>query len=120
MKPSRRSAGLAKYLVTYHAAGMPQDPESVAAARMAFVQWAAKAGMALADPGAPIRSVLVMSGDGSRNGWVAPPFLGWSVIEARDRNEAVRVLQGNPLLGLGCTLQISELIDGEPRMHTAA
>jgi len=110
---------MGRFLVTYHAAGMPQDPESVAAARMAFVEWAGKAGRALADPGAPVRSALVMPGDGLQDGWVSPAFLGWSVIEAADRNEAVHVVEDHPFLSLGCTLQISEPIDGQTRIHTA-
>jgi len=104
---------MARFLVTYHTAGMPQDPESVATARKAFVEWAVKAGPALADPGAPVRSTLVISGNGSHDGWTAPPFLGWSVIEARDWNEAARVVSDHPFILMGCVLQISEPITGD-------
>jgi hypothetical protein len=103
---------MTRFLVTYHAGEMAQDPESVAAARRAFVEWAAKAGPALADHGAPIRSSLVMSGNGSHGGWAAPPFLGWSVIEAADRNEAARVMAEHPFVAMGCVLQISEPVSG--------
>jgi hypothetical protein len=33
---------MARFLVTYYAGDMPQDPESIAQARRAFMQWAAK------------------------------------------------------------------------------
>lgn len=104
---------MARFLVTYHAAGMPQDPESVAAARKAFVEWAVKAGPALADPGAPVRSALVISSNGHHERRTAPQFLGWSVIEARDWNEAARVVADHPFIRMGCVLQISEPISGD-------
>src|SRR5438045_3729037 len=41
---------MARFLVTYHGGNMPHDPESLAKARDAFLQWARKAGSALAEP----------------------------------------------------------------------
>ena len=48
---------MAKFLVTYHSGGMPADPAQAAAAREAFGAWLSKAGKAVVDPGAPVRSV---------------------------------------------------------------
>ena len=59
---------MARFLITYHTGDMPQDPESIAQARRAFVQWAAKAGAALADIGAPIRSATTISNEGTHDG----------------------------------------------------
>ena len=101
---------MARFLVTYYAGDMPQDPESIAQARHAFSQWAAKTGPALADLGAPIRSATTISNDGIHNGTPAGPLMGWSVIEAEDGNAAVRLMEDHPFISRGGMLQLSEPI----------
>ena len=101
---------MARFLVTYYAGDMPQDPESIAQTRRAFIQWAAKAGAALTDVGAPIRSATTISSDGIHDGTLAGPFMGWSVIEAEDGNAAVRLMEDHPFISRGGTLQLNEPI----------
>jgi len=101
---------MARFLITYHTGDMPQDPESIARARRAFTQWAAKTGPALADIGTPIRSTTTISSKGIHNGAPAEPFMGWSVIEAEDGNAAVRLLTDHPFISRGGILQLSEPI----------
>ena len=99
---------MAKFLVTFHRGDMAQDPESVSRARHALVEWAAMTGPALVDAGAPIRSTATLTRDGVHNEDAVSTFLGWSVIDATDRNAAVLLMQDHPLLRLGALLQISE------------
>ena len=101
---------MARFLITYHAGDMSQDPESIAQARRAFAQWAAKAGAALADIGSPIRSATTISSDGIHHGAPSGSFMGWSVIEAEDGNAAVRLLADHPFISRGGILQLSEPI----------
>jgi hypothetical protein len=101
---------MARFLVTYYAGDMPQDPESIAQARRAFIQWAAKTGAALADVGAPIRSATTISSNGIHDGIPAGPFMGWSVIEAEDGNAAVRLMEDHPFISRGGLLQLNEPI----------
>jgi hypothetical protein len=99
---------VAKFLVTFHRGDMVQDPESVSHARHALVEWAAMTGPALVDAGAPVRSTATLTRDGIHDEDAVSPFLGWSVIDASDRDAAVLLLQDHPLLRLGALLQISE------------
>jgi len=101
---------MGRFLITYFAGDMPQDPESIAQARRAFAQWAVKTGAALADVGAPIRSTTTISSDGIHNGALAGPFMGWSVIEAEDPNAAVHLMEDHPFISRGGILQLSEPI----------
>ena len=101
---------MARFLITYFAGDMPQDPASIAQARRAFAEWATKAGAALADVGTPIRSATTISSDGIRDQAPAGPFMGWSVIEAEDGNAAVRLMEDHPFIGRGGILQLSEPI----------
>ena len=76
---------MARFLITYHAGDMAQDPESIAQVRRAFTQWAAKAGAALADLGTPIRSTTTISSDGIHNEAPPGPFMGWSARASHHR-----------------------------------
>jgi hypothetical protein len=98
-----------KYLVTYHETGqMPHDPESMAKAREAFMQWAGKTGAALVEPGAPIGATRVVSSSGAEPGSADGPFNGWSVVEAPDVDAAMAILADHPFIGRGGLLQVSE------------
>jgi hypothetical protein len=99
---------VAKFLVTFQRGQMDQGPESVSQARHALVEWAAMTGPALVDAGAPIRSTATLTRDGIHDEDAVSPFIGWSVIDATDRNAAMLLLRGHPLLRLGAVLQISE------------
>jgi hypothetical protein len=99
---------MARFLITYYAGDMPQDPQSIAQTRRALIQWAAKTGEALADLGAPIRSTTTISSDGIHDGIPAGPFMGWSVIEAEDSSKAIRLMQDHPFISRGGILQLSE------------
>ena len=103
---------MARFLVTYHAENMPQDPQSMAKARDAFMAWAAKTGGALIDPGAPIKSTGTVTDAGwDPKGHADTPFSGWSVIEAADADAAAQVLSDHPFISRGGVLQISEPAD---------
>jgi hypothetical protein len=102
---------VAKYLVTYHGSDMPHEPEAMAQARDAFMQWAGKSGSALAEPGAPVRSISTISSSGAGTGAADGPITGWSVIEASSVEEATGILADHPFISRGGVLQISEPVE---------
>lgn len=99
---------MAKFLVTFHRGDMTEDPQSIAAARHAIVQWAAKTAHLLVDAGSPIRSAATLTRHGVDAGDLAIPFVGWSVIDAADCCAAIDLLRDHPLVALGAVLQINE------------
>lgn len=99
---------MAKFLITYYAADMPSDPESIADTRRAFMRWAEQAGPALAEIGAPVRSARTIGAEGAQDAVAAQPLMGWSMIEAADTDAAVRLVQDHPFISRGGILQISE------------
>jgi hypothetical protein len=98
---------VSRFLVTYHGSGMPSDPAQAEQARAAFGEWLARAGAAVADPGAPLRSGTRVS-----NGAPTPQVAigGYSVIEAANLEEAVQVLSSHPFVARGGTLQVDEAV----------
>jgi hypothetical protein len=90
---------MAKYLVTYHGVASA-DMEKV---KEAFGNWFAEVGGAVLDPGAPVHMVAQV-GNGE-----AVNILGYVIIEAPDKDAAVKVLENHPFVSR-YTLQLNELI----------
>ncbi len=99
---------MARFLITYYAGAMAFDAASIADARRAFVHWAELAGPALADVGTPVRKSVTIDADGVRNQPPGEALMGWSVLEAADRDAAVRLVRDHPFLSLGGILQVSD------------
>ena len=99
---------MGRFIVTYHVGNMAPDSVSVAAARADFASWAGQAGAAPSDPGEPVRSGTIVTRDSAHDGWLAGPLMGWSVIEAADRDTAARMLRNHPFVSRGCAVQVSE------------
>jgi hypothetical protein len=99
---------MARFLITYYAGNMPSDPDSIASARGAFMQWAEQAGPALAEVGSPVRSAITIAADGAPDAVDLQPLLGWSVIEATNREAAVRLMRDHPFVSRGGIVQICE------------
>ena len=100
---------MAKFLVTYHAAPMPAnpDPEAMKMMKAAFGAWLAEAGKAVIDPGAPIRPVAQVA-----KGSPAPQVEigGYSILQADSVDGVKAVLARHPFVGRGGTLQVSEIL----------
>ena len=96
-----------KFLVTYVGGGMPHDPEIMAQARAAFGEWLSRAGSAVTDPGAPVRTVARLAGGEPA---AEQEISGFSIIEVADAAAAQELLSTHPFIGRGGTLQVSEYI----------
>ena len=101
---------MARFLVTYHGAGMPEGDEARQQALAAFGQWVAKTGKALVDPGAPLGPSKTVSQGSVVDGPAPGPPGGYSVLEADDLDAAVALVQEHPFVGRGGSLQVSAAI----------
>jgi hypothetical protein len=99
---------MARFLVTYHGQGMPDDPAMADQAKAAFIAWAGEAGDAIVDPGAPLHMVRqVATGETT-----APAEIGgYSIIQADSTDAAAKVLESHPYVGRGGTLQLNEILE---------
>jgi hypothetical protein len=98
---------MSKYLITYHAPQMPNDPAIMEQAKMAFGKWLQEAGKSVVDPGTPIHPLTQVS-NGSSSDLVA--IGGFSIIEATSKEEAIKILQSHPYVARGGALQINEMM----------
>jgi hypothetical protein len=101
-----------KYLVTYHGGGgMPSDPQVQQDAMDAFQAWAADAGDALADQGAPLARAKTVDAIGVADGQTAGCISGYTILEADDLDAAVGLVKSHPFLARGGSLQVTEAVD---------
>ena len=106
---------MAKYLVLYRSSvdAMQQmssaTPEQAQEGMLMWLDWASKAGSALADLGAPLAPAgRVPSG---ANGDSGLPIAGFSVLEADSVEAATGLLQGHPHLHApGAVIEVLEYL----------
>ncbi|SRR6266581_3287142 len=99
------------FLITYHGGGgMPDLPEAREQMLAAFQAWAASAGDAMIDPGAPLGQSKVVSSDSAADGAADGLLGGYTLISADSLDAAVGVVRGHPFVARGGTLQVSEAV----------
>jgi hypothetical protein len=105
----QRGITMAKFLVTYHGGGMPAnpDPEMMKQMKAAFGAWLTEAGSAVADPGAPIKTVAQVA-NGTPIAQVE--IGGYSILQTANLDAAKAILAKHPFVARGGTLQISEIL----------
>jgi hypothetical protein len=99
------------YLITYHGGpGMPADPEASRQMVTAFQSWVAEVGAAMRDPGAPLATAKTVSADSEVDGQTVAPIGGYTIIEAANLDEAVKLVRSHPFLTRGGSLQVTEAV----------
>ena len=104
---------MTKYLILYRAPVSAREqmaagtPEQAEAGMGAWMAWAAKAGPALVDLGAPLAEV---TGAGTPVPAPGQVIAGYSVLQADSPADLSRVLEGHPHLGWGGTIEVHEIL----------
>ena len=98
-----------KYLFVYHGGGKPTSAEAGKQAMEAWGKWFASMGGDVVDGGNPVGVSTTVNRDGSvvGNGG-ANPATGYSVVEAKDVNDAIAKAKGCPILAGGGSVELAE------------
>lgn len=103
---------MAKYLVLYRSSISAAEqmanttPEQAQAGMEAWMTWAAKAGDAIIDLGAPLSPVANL-GEGAGSG---SDVAGFSILQGESTEAITAVLDGHPHLGWGGTIDVLEFL----------
>jgi hypothetical protein len=89
---------------------MPSDPAAAQQMVAAFQAWVAEVGAAMRDPGAPLADARTVSADGDSPGQQEASIGGYTILEAGDLDDAVRLVRSHPFLTRGGELQVSEAV----------
>src|SRR5450755_1685508 len=103
---------MAKYLFVYHGGGRPETKEAEQKAMADWGQWFGSMGKAVINGGNPVGKSWTVKSDGAvtKDGG-ANPASGYSLIDAKNYEEAVAYAKGCPLLGSGGSVEIAEAMD---------
>jgi hypothetical protein len=99
---------MARFLVTYHGSGMPDDPVQIEEAKAAFGQWLMEAGSAVVDPGAPVFLATQVAGGAPLP---ASDIGGYSIIQVDSPEAAAALLKSHPFVERGGTLQVNQVVE---------
>jgi hypothetical protein len=103
---------MAKYLYVYHGGSVPETKEAQAKVMAAWGQWFGSLGKAVIDGGNPVGKSSTVRSDGSvaKDGG-ANPTSGYSLIEARDLDDALAKAKGCPILAAGGSVEVAQALD---------
>ncbi|MCF6115588.1 MAG: hypothetical protein EOS07_05590 [Mesorhizobium sp.] len=105
---------MAKFLYVYHGSGkMPTDEAERQAAMDAWNGWYGKLGSAVVDGGNPVgMSKTVLPGGKVDNNGGSNPTAGYTIIEAKDIDDAVAKAKDCPILkDPGFSVEIAPIIE---------
>jgi hypothetical protein len=93
---------MAKFLYIYHGSGkMPTEEAERKAAMDAWTAWFGELGSAVVDGGNPVgMSKTVLPGGKVENNGGSNPTGGYSIIEAKDIDDAANKAKGCPMLAM--------------------
>lgn len=103
---------MTKYLLSYHGGDQPKDQAEGERVTKSWVDWLASLGKSLVTAGNPttIAKTIAPSGKVSDGGG-ANPVTGWTVLEAKSFDEAVKLAKGCPQLRANGSIEVSEIME---------
>ncbi len=103
---------MAKYLFVYHGGGRPEGREAQERAMADWGQWFGGMGKAVINGGNPVGKSWTVKSNGSVTKDGGPnPASGFSLIEAKDYEDAVAKAKGCPILHTGGSVEVAEAMD---------
>jgi hypothetical protein len=103
---------MANFLFVYHGAGAPTTKEAQEKAMADWGAWFGAMGKAVINGGNPVgKSWTVKSKTSVAKDGGANPVSGYSVVAAKDYDEAAAFAKGCPVLSSGGSVEIAEIMD---------
>ncbi len=103
---------MSKYLFVYHGGSPPESEEAGKQAMEAWGKWFGSMGADVVDGGNPVGQSTTVGSDGSvASDGGANPATGYSVVEAKDLDDAIAKARGCPILSSGGSVELAETFD---------
>lgn len=97
-----------KYLFAYHGGMSPSNPADMKKVMDAWMKWFEGMGKAVVDGGNPCGPARTVSSKGVAANGGANPVTGYSLIEAKDMDAALKMAKGCPILSSGGSIEVAE------------
>ncbi len=102
---------MSNYVFAYHGGKKPESPEEGAKHMAKWKAWVGGLGDAVVNPGTPLGKSKTVSSGGVSDDGGPNPLLGFSIVKADSMDAALEMAKGCPLLELGGTLEVAEVME---------
>lgn len=94
---------MAEFIIGYYGGNQPETPEEGQLHRRKWQAWIDGLGDKVVNGGTPLMGTTII-GPG-----VAMPLMGFAVIKADSKEEAIELAKGDPFLSTGGSIQVAEM-----------
>ena len=101
---------MTRYLMTYLGGNPPATPEEGKQHFARYQEWLGSLGAAAVSPMNPLRDTHSVASDGAVSAGSSTSMSGYTIVEAESMQEALAMAADCPFLGIGGTLEVSELV----------
>ena len=102
---------MTKFLLNYHGGSMPETPAEGEKVMKAWGDWMGGLGKALVDGGNPTGPAKTIAAGGKvSDGGGANPVTGYTILEAKSLDDAVKLAKGSPQLKANGSIEVSEIM----------
>jgi hypothetical protein len=102
---------MTQYLLSYHGGDQPKDQAEGERVTQSWRDWLGGMGKAVITAGNPTTVAKTIAPSGKVNdGGGANPVTGWSVIEAKSMDDAVKLAKACPQLEANGSIEVSEIM----------
>ncbi len=102
---------MSNYVFAYHGGKKPESPEEGAKHMAKWKAWIGGLGDAVVNPATPLGKSKTVSSGGVSDDGGPNPLLGFSIVKADSMDAALEMAKGCPLLELGGTLEVAEVME---------
>lgn len=99
---------MAKFVFSYQGGAMAETEAEQKAVMDEWMAWFGALGAAVVDGGAPFAASKTVASDGSVSDGNAAALTGYSIIEAKNLDDAAEKAKGCPVLGSGGSVGVYE------------
>ena len=100
-----------RYIFAFHGGSMPESPEEGAAIMKKWEIWMESIGAGLADPGSILGASSTVSDSGVSDDGGPDPLSGYMVVLAKDKQAAIEIAKGCPILQNAGRVEVAQLMD---------
>ena len=102
---------MSSYIIAYHGGKRPESPEEGAKHMAKWKAWIGGLGDAVVNPGTPLGKSKTVSSAGVSDDGGSNPMSGFSIVIADSMDAALEMAKECPLLEIGGTLEVAEVMD---------
>lgn len=102
---------MSKFMFAFHGGSMPESDEEKAKIMAKWGAWMEGLGASMVDPGSIVGASSTVSPSGVSDGGGVDPLSGYMIIAAADKQAAIEVAQGCPILENEGTVEVAPLVE---------